>query len=133
MASSGLEIFTGAVGLAMAALIIYLIRRDHMHARYSIWWLAIALATVLLGFFPRILDSVGSAMGVAYPPVLALIGGVLALLVKILYADLERSRLRRELLRLTQRLLIVEQRVSEALEDDSPAPKGPHQPGIERQ
>jgi hypothetical protein len=123
MAGNGLEIFTGSVGLTVAALIVYLIRRDHMHARYSIWWLVIALATALLGFFPRIIDTVGVAIGIAYPPVLALIGGVLALLVKILYADLERSRLRRELLRLTQRLLIVEESLNELRHQQrAPAP-----------
>lgn len=119
----GLEIFTGITGVLVAATIIYLIRRDRMHARFSLWWIAVAGAAILFGFFPRLLDWIGGLFGISYPPILAVIIAVAALVVKILFADLERSRMRRDMLRLTQRLLLLEQKVRQQSTDraDSPA------------
>lgn len=115
-----LEVFTGSLGLLIAAVIFYLIRRDHMHARFSIWWIVMGVLAVVFGFFPGAFDWAGEWLGVAYPPVLGLISAVVALLLKILFADLERSRMRRDMLRLTQRLLLVEEQLREAREQEAP-------------
>jgi hypothetical protein len=116
-----LEMFSGALGVLMAATIVYLIRRDHMHVRFSIWWIGVAAIAILFGFFPRIVDQIGEFLGIAYPPILIVILAVAALVVKILFADLERSKMRRDMLRLTQRLLIVEQALKNATRTNSTA------------
>lgn len=111
-----LEVFTGSLGLLIAAVIFHLIRRDHMHARFSLWWIVMGVLAVVFGFFPGAFDWVGPWLGVSYPPVLGLVLAVIALLLKILFLDLERSRMRREMLRLTQRVLLVEEGLREARE-----------------
>jgi hypothetical protein len=113
-----LEMFSGALGVLMAATIVYLIRRDHMHVRFSIWWIGVAAIAILFGFFPRIVDQIGGFFGIAYPPILIVILAVAALVLKILFADLERSKMHRDMLRLTQRLLIVEQALKKASSDN---------------
>ena len=118
------EIVTTALGIALALSILLLIRRDHMHVRYSLWWLMVATVAIVFGAFPRLFDELGYAVGVAYPPTLLLVLAVGALLLKMLLVDIERSRAHRKLLRLTQRLVILEQRLRELGEQGGSATGG---------
>jgi hypothetical protein len=96
------------LGIAFATIVILLVRRDHLRIRYSVWWLFIAAVALLLGLFPGLVDRLGGLLGVAYPPTLLLVLGIAALLIKMLYMDIEHSRLERNLRRLTQRIAIYE-------------------------
>ena len=101
--------WTSAVlGLLIAGVILMLVRRDYLHTRYSLWWLLIAVAVLILGFFPGLIDMVGSPFGVHYPPILLVIICLGLMLIKMLTMDLERSRHERELRRLAQRLALLE-------------------------
>lgn len=102
---------SAVLGIIFAAVILWLIRRDHLRIRYSIWWLFVAGVALLLGIFPSIIDQVGGALGVAYPPTLLLLLGIAALLVKILTMDIEHSRQERSLRRLAQRIAMIEAQV----------------------
>lgn len=99
-----------AIGLAVAGIILWLVRRDHLHGPYALWWIGAAAAVVMLGFWPRSFDVLASYLGVGYPPILALILGFTLLLIKILTMDLERSRQERQIRRLAQRLAMLEAR-----------------------
>lgn len=101
--------WTAAImGLSVGAAILWLVRRAHLHGPYAIWWLVVAAGVVLAGLFPRAIDAVGGVLGVAYPPVLAMMVALGVLLVKVLTMDLERTRQELALRRLTQRLAILE-------------------------
>lgn len=97
-----------AMGIAIAAVILFLVRRDHLHGPYAIWWIGAAATVVALGFFPRLFDYLAVYLGVRYPPILAIVLGLGLLLVKILTMDLERSRQERLIRRLAQRLAMLE-------------------------
>ena len=98
------------LGLIIAAIIFYLVRRDHLHGPYAVWWICVAITVVALGFFPRFFDIVAVWVGVSYPPILAIVLGLGMILIKMLTMDLERSRQERKLRRLTQRLAMLEAR-----------------------
>jgi hypothetical protein len=97
-----------AIGLAIAFTILWLVRRDLIHTRYSVWWLVVAGASALLGGFPSVVDGVASRLGVTYPPILLVIVGMGLLLIKMLTMDVERSDQERRLRILIQRLAILE-------------------------
>jgi hypothetical protein len=99
---------SAALGLLLAISILLLVRSDHLHSRHAVWWLVVAAASLGFGFFPRVIDWLGEALGVAYPPVLALVGGIAVLLVKAVLQDLENTRQERQIRRLAQRLAIYE-------------------------
>lgn len=99
---------TGIIGIVTALTIVYLMRRDHLHVRYGLWWIAAAFVFALLGFFPRIFDELATYLGVTYPPVLALILGLIILVIKILVMDIERSKNAIKLNRLVQRIALLE-------------------------
>lgn len=106
-------IYTGTLGILIAVSIIWLIRKDLMHVRYSLWWLVVAIGIMLLGWFPGLMDGIGEMMGVAYPPAVLFLVAIVALLIKALLGDIERSKTSRRTLRLTQRLAILENRLHE--------------------
>lgn len=102
-----------ALGLMLAAAILFLVRRDHLHGPYALWWIGVAATVAFLGFFPRLFDVVAIKLGISYPPILAVVMGFSMLLVKLLTMDLERSRQERLIRRLAQRLALLEAQAPE--------------------
>ncbi len=99
---------TSILGVLIAGIILYLVRRDHLHGPYAVWWLLVAIITTVLGIWPEIVDQLGYSFGVGYPPVLLLVLAQGMMLVKILTMDIERSRQERRLRRLAQHMAILE-------------------------
>lgn len=105
---------TAIIGLIIALVILFLIRRDILHVKRSLWWIGIAVVIVIMGFFPLPIAQLGILLGVNYPPVLILTVGMGFILIKILSMDLERSRQERILRRLTQKIAMLENYRKEA-------------------
>lgn len=103
---------SATLGLLTAVIILYLVRRDHLHTRYALWWLPTALGIAVLGVFPGITDFIGELLGIHYPPFIALLAGFLVLTLKILIMDIERSRNEVKLARLAQRMALLEERMT---------------------
>jgi len=99
---------TGIIGVLVAGMIIWLMRRDLLHVQHGLGWILVALTFVLLGFAPSIFDTIAASIGVRYPPALALTVALALLVLKIFVMDIERSRLQMRNQRLVQRLAILE-------------------------
>lgn len=93
-------------GLSLAALIIYLLRRDQLYLRDATFWLATAVISLLFALIPALVDWFGSFAGVAYPPALMLALVCTVLTVKSLLADIAQTQLHREVRRLNQRVAL---------------------------
>lgn len=96
------------IGMTLGCVIMYFVRLDKMLVRHAVTWLFIACCLIVLGVFPGWIDSLGKLAGVSYPPMLAILLGYCALLLKLLFSDLEASRLEVRLIRAAQRLSILE-------------------------
>ena len=97
------QLTSAAIGILLAGAILYLVRRDHMHGSYALWWLAIAAAILVLGVFPPVIDWLGQVSGISYPPILPIIVGIGMILIRMLRTDIDRSRRERQLRRLSRR------------------------------
>lgn len=106
------QLTSAAIGILLAGAILYLVRRDHMHGSYALWWLAIAAAILVLGVFPPVIDWLGVVTGISYPPILPIIVGIGMILIRMLRTDIDRSRQERQLRRLAQKLAILEQELA---------------------
>jgi hypothetical protein len=99
---------TSIIGIGVASLIIFLVRKDRLHVNHGLGWILIALGFAVVGLFPGIVDYVALKIGIAYPPVLALTLGIAILVIKILLMDIERSRMEIRHQRMIQRIAILE-------------------------
>ena len=112
------SVLTGLMGLVVAILILFLIRRDRLHVSYGALWVAVALGFALLGFVPSVFDRLAHFLGVGYPPVLGLSVAIILLVIKLLMMDIEHSQARVRQQRLAQRLSFLEEALL-ALQADS--------------
>jgi len=106
------------LGILIAGMIIYLIRKDHLHSRYAMWWIPMATGIAAVGFFPEAVDWTGQLAQIHYPPILPLIVAIGFVMIKILLMDIERSRNERKLHRLAQQMALLEEKAGIREEDD---------------
>ena len=105
---NSLQTTTTVLGLGLSVLIVVLLMRDHLYLRHGLFWIAVALAGILLGIWPGTIDHVAIWLGISYSPAGLFIGTIVILYVKYLYADTTQTRLERKLRRLNQRLAMHE-------------------------
>jgi hypothetical protein len=110
-------ITAGVIGVLLAGAILALVRRDHLHGSFALWWFAVAAAILILGLFPPVIDWLGRITGINYPPVLPIVVGIGMILIRLLKMDVDRSRSERQMRRLTQKLAIVEQELRETRDE----------------
>ena len=96
------------MGIGLAGGILYLVRRDHIYIRQGMFWITVALVTLAFAFWPSLIDLVGGALGIAYPPTLLLLAAIVVLVLKALYADIALTKVNRDLRRLNQRMALLE-------------------------
>lgn len=106
------------IGFGLAGVILYLVRRDHIYIRQGVFWIMVAVLSTIFGVWPSLIDVVGSALGVAYPPTLLLLVAIIVLIVKALLADIALTKVRRDLRRLNQRIALLETTELRARGDD---------------
>ena len=97
----------------VAAVIFFLVRRDHLQPKQALRWFLVALLVALVGFYPSVIDNVGMWLGISYPPVIPLIIGLGAALVKILLMDIERNNMNITIDRTVQKLAMLEAELEE--------------------
>lgn len=103
-----LQLTTLLLGIGLSAVILFLLRRDHLQFGHGLFWIGAAAAAAVLGWWPGLIDHVARVAGIAYSPAFLLLAAVIVLLVKALHADIVNTRIERQVRRLNQRLAIYE-------------------------
>ncbi len=103
-----LQLTTALLGVGLAAVILLLVRRDHLYLLHGLFWVAVAVAAALLGAWPGLIDRLARVAGITYPPALLLLLATLVLFIKALHGDLVNTRIERDVRRLNQRLAMLE-------------------------
>lgn len=105
---ASLQVTTTLLGVSLAVLILYLIRRDHLYLMHGLFWVVVAAAVAGLGAWPGLIDRLARLTGFSYPPALLLLLANIVLLLKALHADMLNTRIERDVRRLNQRLALLE-------------------------
>ena len=105
---ASLQTTTMLLGVGLAILILYLIRRDQLYLMHGLFWVAVAAAAALLGAWPGLVDRIAYSVGISYPPALLLLFACIVLFIKALHADMVNTRIERDVRRLNQRLAMLE-------------------------
>jgi len=105
---ASLETTTTLLGVGLAVVILYLVRRDHLYLLHGLFWVVVAVFAAVLGAWPGLIDGLAKVAGISYPPALLLLLAVVLLLIKALHADMVNTRIERDVRRLNQRLALLE-------------------------
>lgn len=124
---ASLQATTTLMGIGLAVLIIYLIRRDHLYLMHGLFWSAVAMGAAVLGAWPRLIDTLARWVGIVYPPALLLLLACIVLVIKALHSDMVNTRIERDVRRLNQRLAMLEADL-EQLQRAVPEPSQPPGP-----
>lgn len=114
------QLISALIGAALALTILLLVRRDHLHGPYALWWLLVAAAALVMGLFPQVVDWLGRITHVFYPPVLPIIVALSLVLVRLLKLDIDRSEQERRMRRLVQKVAMLEEELARTRPHDTP-------------
>ncbi|ATH11930.1 MULTISPECIES: DUF2304 domain-containing protein [Delftia] len=117
---ASLQVTTTFMGIGLAALILYLIRRDHLYLMHGLFWVVVAVAAVVLGVWPGMINRLAAVLGISYPPAMLLLLASIVLLIKALHADMVNTRIERDVRRLNQRLAMLEADAEDLRRSPSP-------------
>lgn len=66
------------------------------------------MVIAVVGIAPGFVDFLAFRLGVNYPPLLAVLGGMAVILFKLLKSDIERSRDQQQIRLLAQKVVVLE-------------------------
>lgn len=105
---SNVQLISGGLGVIVALVIFVLVRKDMLHSRDGIRWLVAAFLVLAVGLAPGLVDQIGHTLGISYPPIVVMLGGLAVLLIKLLISDIQRASMRVDIERLVQKVAILE-------------------------
>lgn len=91
--SIGAQLFAIGLTLPCLAFILVMVRRGHLRAKYALLWIPIGVAMLAFAAVPGLLDSVSTAIGVAYPPTVMFTAATVLLTGVCVHMSWELSRL----------------------------------------
>jgi hypothetical protein len=104
----GYYLIAAVLGFGLAAAILLLVRRDHLYLRDGVFWIVVAIVSLVFGLFPPLLDQLGALLGVAYSPALLFLIAIVVLVLRALLTDLALTAVRRDIRRLNQRIAMLD-------------------------
>jgi hypothetical protein len=92
-ATPRLHLVAGTIGVLCMLVILRLVRRRQLRAKYALLWLAVGVAFVVLGLSPGLLDWAAREAGVDYAPDLLFLLGTVFLVLVVMHLSWELSRM----------------------------------------
>ncbi len=91
--STAAHAFVLLMTMFSVGFILYLVRKRHLRAKYSILWLSVGVALMILAASPVLLDRISVALGISYGPTTFFLGAITLLFVVVIHFSWELSRL----------------------------------------
>ncbi|UFH55440.1 DUF2304 domain-containing protein [Spirosoma sp. KNUC1025] len=123
---ASLPITIQIISLLGAFLVMFfigrLIVRGKLREEYAIIWIICTLILIVFSIWRRGMEQVALALGVFYPPALAFLAAIFAILVFLLHISVVVSRMQNQIKTLSQEIALLKQE----LETRQPAVKPNH-------
>ena len=113
-----LTILTAITGFALLLIIFELVRRRQLREKYALLWATVGVIVVPLALFPRLLDALANAVGIANGASLVLFLGFVFLLVLCVHLSWEISRLEEETRTLAEDIALLRTEIRERADSD---------------
>jgi hypothetical protein len=108
-----LSFLTAIAALLVLVVIVELLRRRQLREKYAILWMCAVPVILVLGFFPRLLDSICDLVGVESGVSLVLFLGVIFLLMVCIHLSWEASRLEEKTRTLAEEITLIRTTLTE--------------------
>ena len=95
------------VTIGGAAFLFRLLRRRQMRGKYTLLWMSVLLAVLVIAAFPSLLDRVSRFLHIYYSPSTLFLAAIGFLLLVCIYFSYELSRLEQRTRILAEELAIV--------------------------
>lgn len=112
------------VTIAFVAVIVRMVRRRKLRAKYSFLWLVVVAAVISITIVPGALDTLSSAVGIYYPPAFLFLGAIVFLLFLAVHFSWELSRLEDRTRTLAEELALATEELRSVRATASPTDEG---------
>ena len=109
-----LQVVALLVAVVVLVLTVETLRRRQMKEKYTVLWLMVTVAIVVLAAWPPLLDTVAGWLGVADPPNLLAFAAMLFLLGVTAHLSWETSRLEEKTRILAEEVALLRQQLEDA-------------------
>jgi hypothetical protein len=118
-------VILGLIGsIVTLSLLFEMLRRRRLREKYAVFWAIIALGTLAVALFPRLLDRAAALVGVEVPSnLLFFIASLLLFVVSVQHSS-ELGQLEEQSRTLAEEVALLKMRVA-TLETESPLPVAP--------
>ncbi len=123
-----ITVFVILVAVAIAVVVLSYIRKRRLREEYSLLWIMLVVAMLLLASFEEITVWVADRLDVADPPNIIFFVALAIVVAMLFHYSLEISRLSDQSRRLAQEISLLHAR----LEDESPPAPSGSEPAAER-
>lgn len=112
-----------AVMVALAIVVILrLVRRGHLKAKYSLLWLVVGSGMVVIAAVPGLLDWSAEQLGIYYQPTLLVLLGLALLLLIVMHFSYELTRMEKRIRTLAEEAALLRHRLDVLEGADTAAP-----------
>ncbi len=105
-----IELVAVAVSLGYLLFIARLVRRRQLREKYSMLWLAVGAATVVVSLSRGAMDRFARALGVHYGPTILFLMAIMFLMAVVAHLSWELSRLEERTRKLAEELALLRPR-----------------------
>ncbi|MEE9417805.1 MAG: DUF2304 domain-containing protein [Acidimicrobiales bacterium] len=105
--STGAHLLLIAVTGGTIYVILRLVRRQVLRAKYSLLWVTVGFGLLLIAAWPALLDLIANSLGVNYQPALFLMLAVAFLLILVVHFSFELSRLESRVRTLAEEIALL--------------------------
>ena len=110
------------IGTVLFIVIFELVRKKKFREELSIIWLIIGIGLMLSSFADRVIDPLAFRLGITYPPALVFVLIFFMLVFAMLYFSLVVSDLKSKNKELSQKMALLEYRVSNLMGENQSHP-----------
>ncbi len=96
------QVLAIALSIVMLVVVLVLLRFYFLPEKYAVIWLVAAIVSVVLAFFPGILEAVAAFFGISQPINLLFFAAFFVVLLLLMQLSLELARTRDELRKVIQ-------------------------------
>jgi len=96
------QVLAIALSIVMLIVVLVLLRFYFLPEKYAVIWLVAAIVSVVLAFFPGILEAVAAFFGISQPINLLFFAAFFVVLLLLMQLSLELARTRDELRKVIQ-------------------------------